>query len=121
MDDKSKKKGINILFVILLNVDLSQMPSSIIAFSVIYIMIKKDFNLMMNKIDKLFYNLYKWSDWDKKKFNDKEKNENYSNYMKLIGPLKNENDIKEVSDMILYFVENIPKSEFINIIKKIEK
>ena len=121
LDDKSKKKGINILFAILLNVDLSQMPSSLIAFSVIYIMVKKDFNLMMNKIDKLFYNLYKWSDWDKKNFNDKEKNENYSNYMKLIGPLKNENDIKEVSDMILYFVENIPKSEFINIIKKIEK
>ena len=121
LDDKSKKKGINLLFVILLNVDLSQMPSSIIAFSILYVVIKKDFNLMMNKIDKLFYNLYKWSDWDKKNFNDKEKNENYSKYMKIIGPLKNENDIKEVSDMILYFVENIPKSEFINIIKKIEK
>ena len=75
----------------------------------------------MNKIDKLFYNLYKWSDWDKKNLNDIEKNKNYSNYMKIIGPLKNENDIQEISDMILYFVENIPKNEFINIIKKIEK
>jgi hypothetical protein len=40
--------------------------------------------------------------------------------MKIIGPLKNENDIKEISDMILYFIDNIPKNEFNNTIKKIE-
>ena len=120
LDEKSKKKGISILFTILLNVDLSQMPSSIIAFSVIYLLVEKDFNLMMNKIDSLFYNLYKWSDLSQKNYNDKEKNEKYSIYMKLIAPLKKENDIKEILNMILYFVENIPKDEFVNIAKKLE-
>ena len=120
LDEKSKKKGISILFTILLNVDLSQMPSSIIAFSVIYLLVEKDFNLMMNKIDSLFYNLYKWSDLSQKNYNDKEKNEKYSIYMKLIAPLKKENDIKEILNMILYFVENIPKDEFVNISKKLE-
>ena len=120
IDDDTKKKGIDILIIILLNVDLSQIPSSVIAFSVLYLIMKKDFNTMMNKIDNLFYNLYKWSDWNQKNFNDKEKNETYSKYMKLISPLKKENDLKEISDMIIYFIENLPKNEFINISKKLE-
>ena len=120
LDEKSKNRGIKILFAILLNVDLSQMPSSIIAFAVIYILMEKNFSKMINKIDSLFYNLYRWSDWNDKKYNDKQKNETYSKYMKIIGPLKNENDVKEISDMILYFIDNIPKNEFNNTIKKIE-
>ena len=121
LDESSKKRGTNILFAILLNLDLSQMPASVIAFSVIYLLVEKDFNLMMNKIDSLFYNLYKWSDMNQKNYNDKEKNEKYSIYMKLIAPLKKENDIKEILDMILFFVENIPKEEFFNIAKKLEQ
>ena len=121
LDENSKKRGINILFAILLNLDLSQMPSSVIAFSIIYLLVEKDFNLMMNKIDSLFFNLYKWSDINQKNYNDKEKNEKYSIYMKLIAPLKKENDIKEILDMVLYFVENIPKEEFFNIAKKLEQ
>ena len=121
LDDISRQKGIKILLTILLNIDLSQMHASVISFSVFYLMIKKDFKTMMDKIDSLFYNLYKWSDWSQKNYSDKKKNETYSKYMKLISPLKNENEIKEISDMILYFVENIPKNEFINIAKKLEK
>ena len=121
LDDISRQKGIKILLTILLNIDLSQMHASVISFSVFYLMIKKDFKTMMDKIDSLFYNLYKWSDWSQKNYSDKMKNETYSKYMKLISPLKNENEIKEISDMILYFVENIPKNEFINIAKKLEK
>ena len=120
LDDKLKKKGINILFAILLNIDLSQMPSSIIAFSVIYLLIKKDFNIMINKIDGLFYNVDKWTDWNQKNYNDKERKEVYSKYIDLISPLKKEKDIKEISDMILYFIENIPKSEYTNVAKKLE-
>ena len=120
IDDDTKKKGIIILIVVLLNIDLSQMPSSVVAFSVFYIIMKKDFNTMMNKIDNLFYNLYKWSDWNQKNFNDKEKNDTYIKYMKLISPLKKENDLKEISDMIIYFIENLPKNDFNNTIKKIE-
>jgi hypothetical protein len=121
LDDKTKKKGISFLIGILLNVDLSQIPSSVIAFSILYLVYKKDFNMMMKKIDNLFYNLHKWSDWNAKNYKDKEKNEIYSKYMKLIEPLKKEKNIKEISDMILLFMENIPKSEFINTIKKIDK
>ena len=120
IDDDTRKKGIIILFIILLNIDLSQIPSSIISFTVLYLIMKKDFKTMMNKVDNLFYNLYKWSDWNQKNFNDKEKNETYSKYMKLISPLKNESELKEISDMIIYFVENIDKNEFINISKKME-
>ena len=120
LDDKLKKKGINILFAILLNIDLSQMPSSIIAFSVIYLLIKKDFNIMINKIDGLFYNVDKWTDWSQKNYNDKKRKEVYSKYIDLISPLKKEKDIKEISDMILYFIENIPKSEYTNVAKKFE-
>ena len=82
---------------------------------------KKDFNSLMKKIDSLFYNLYKWSDWNQKNFNDKEKNETYSKYTKLISPFKKESYIKEISNMIIYYIENIPKSEFINVAKKMEK
>ncbi len=32
--------------------------------------------------------------------------------MKIIAPMKKENDIKEISDMILYFIDNIPKNDF---------
>ena len=120
LDDDSKKKGILILHISLLNIDILQMPSSIVAFSVLYLMMKKDFITISNKIDNLFYNLYKWSDWNKKNFGDKEKNETYSKYMKLISPLKKENNIKEIANMILYFVENLPKDEFSNIAKRIE-
>ena len=35
--------------------------------------------------------------------------------MRLIEPLKKENDIKEILDMILYFMDNIPKDEFVNV------
>ena len=121
LDDKLKKKGINILFAILLNIDLSEMPSSIIAFSVLYLLINKDFNIIMNRIDGLFYYIHKWSDWSQRNYNDKKKNEIYSKYMDLIAPLKKEKDIKDISDMILYFMENIPKTEFFNAAKKIEK
>ena len=120
LDEKTKKKGISLLYGILLNVDLSQIPSSNIAFSVLYLLLNKNFDMMMKKIDSLFYNLYKWSDWNEKNFKDKEKNETYSKYMKLIEPLKKEKDIKEISNMILFFKENIPKGEFINAIKKME-
>ena len=120
LDEKTKKKGISLLYGILLNVDLSQIPSSNIAFSVLYLLLNKNFDMMMKKIDSLFYNLYKWSDWNEKNFKDKEKNETYSKYMKLIEPLKKEKDIKEISNMILFFKENIPKGEFINTIKKME-
>ena len=121
IDDDTKKKGIIILIVVLLNIDLSQMNSSVVAFSVFYIIMKKDFNSLMKKIDSLFYNLYKWSDWNQKNFNDKEKNETYSKYTKLISPFKKESYIKEISNMIIYYIENIPKSEFINVAKKMEK
>jgi hypothetical protein len=120
LDDDSRKKGILILHIVLLDIDIAQMPSSIVAFSVLYLMMKNDFITMSNKIDNLFYNLYKWSDWNKKNFGDKEKNETYSKYMKLISPLKKENNIKEIANMILYFVENLPKDEFSNIAKRIE-
>ena len=120
LDEKTKKKGISLLYGFLLNVDLSQIPSSNIAFSVLYLLLNKNFDMMMKKIDSLFYNLYKWSDWNEKNFKDKEKNETYSKYMKLIEPLKKEKDIKEISNMILFFKENIPKGEFINAIKKME-
>ena len=121
LDDNSKKKGIKMLLVILLNIDLAQMSSSVVAFSVLYLIMKKDFKTMMDKIDSLFYNLYKWSDWSQKNYSDKEKNETYSKYMKLISPLKHENEIKFISEMISYFIENLPKNEFVNIAKKIEK
>lgn len=120
LDDDSKKKGILILHIVLLNIDISQMTSSIVAFSVLYLMMKKNYIIINNKIDNLFYNLYKWSDWNKKNFGDKEKNETYSKYMKLISPFKKENNIKEIANMILYFVENLPKDEFSNIAKRIE-
>ena len=58
---------------------------------------------------------------NQKNYKDKEKNEAYSKYMKLIGPLKKEKNIKEIAYMILLFEENIPKSEFINTIKKLKK
>ena len=120
LDDESKKKGILILHIVLLNIDISQMFSSIVAFSVLYLIMKKDFITISNKIDNLFYNLYKWSDWNKKNFGDKEKNETYSKYMKLISPLKKENNIKEIANMISYFVENLPRDEFSNIAKRID-
>ena len=120
LDEKTKKKGISFLIAILLNVDLSQIPSSVIAFSVLYLVCKKEFDIIANKIDNLFYNLNKWSDWNSKNYKDKEKNEILFKYKKLIEPLKKEKNLKEISDMILYFKENIPKTEFINIIKKIE-
>ena len=120
LDDNLKKKGIKMLIAILLNIDLAQMNASVVAFSVFYLIMKKDFKTMMDKIDSLFYNLYKWSDFSQKNFSDKEKNETYSKYMKLISPLKKENEIKVVSEMISYFIENIPKDEFVNIAKKIE-
>ena len=44
---------------------------------------------------------------NQKNYKDKEKNEAYSKYMKLIGPLKKEKNIKEIAYMILLFEENI--------------
>ena len=109
------KKGVIILFIILNDLDLSQRPASLLAFSVVcFLNNNVNFEQMCNKLDGIF-------DYLNEKNNNVYKSDIYEKFIMLINPLKNMNEIKNMEKSIWKNIKN-PKKENLNgIIKKIEE
>ena len=107
LDNETKNKCINYLYVSLLDVNLSQISQSFLVFTIIFLVTEKEYKILIDKIESFYKN-------DK----DKDK-EGYLNFMRLTSLLKNENAVVETADILKGFMKNVCNSEFISTAKKI--
>ena len=109
------KKGTIILLAISCDLNLYQSHSSLVAFSLICLLITKndkhniDYNEIFSKLDSLYDN----------KFINKSDISN--DFLMLLKPLKNIEMIKIMEESILNLIKNIKKKDLINLAKKIKK
>ena len=105
LNNETKSKCINYLYVSLLDVNLSQISQSFLVFTIIILVTKREYKILIDKIESFY---------------KKDKNsEGYLNFMRLICLLKNENAVIETAEILKNYMRNVCNSEYISIAKKI--
>ena len=118
LDENMNKKGILILLIILCDLNLSQLNSSFLAFSVICLLFGNNINYkeMFNKLDSIYNNLNK----DNNSINNNN-NDIYNKFMILIKPLKNIGEIKKTGEKINKYIKNFKNDDLKNVEKKVKE
>ena len=116
LDENINKKGIIFLLIILCDLNLSQLNSSFLAFSVICLLYGCDinYNVMFNKLDNIYDNLNK----DNNCINN---NNAYNKFLMILKPLKNIDEIKKTREKISKYINNFKNGELKNIEKKVNE
>ena len=101
-----KNKGLFLLNIVLLDINLSQISGSVIAYSIINIITEKDCSFLLQKINQIDDNI--------KKDNNKKDN------LDAFYLLNNKDKIKELSELINVFSKGILKTEYNHVFKKFD-
>ena len=116
LDENMIKKGVIILLIILCELNLSQLNSSFLAFSVICLLCGKkiNYNDMFKKLDNIYYNLNKDN-------NINNNNDVYNKFIMILKPLKNIDEIKKTVEIINKYIRNFKNEELKNVEKKVKE
>ena len=104
LDQLQKNKGLFLLNIVLLDINLSQISGSVIAYSIINFISGKDCSFLLKKINQIYNNVKKY----------KNKNDNLDAFYLL----NNKEKIKELSELINVFSKGILKTEYNHVYKK---
>ena len=105
LDSVQRNKGLFLLNIVLLDINLSQISGSVIAYSIINIVTGKDCSFLLNKINKI---------------NENKKNDNNNENLDAFFLLNNKEKIDELCELINVFSKGILKTEYNHVYKKFD-
>jgi hypothetical protein len=105
LDSVQRNKGLFLLNIVLLDINLSQISGSVIAYSIINIVTGKDCSFLLNKINKI---------------NENKKNDNNNENLDAFFLLNNKEKIDELCELIIVFSKGILKTEYNHVYKKFD-
>ena len=101
LNEEQNKKGLFLLNIILLDINISQIPGSVIAYAIVIIIQGEEYNINKRKnLIKILNSLFK------------KKNKNNNEYMDSLNLMNNVEKIDELCNLIQIYAEGILKTEY---------
>ena len=101
LNEEQNKKGLFLLNIILLDINISQIPGSVIAYAIVIIVQGEEYNINKRKNLIRILNLL-----------FKKKNKNNNEYMDALSLMNNVEKIDELCNLIQVYAEGILKTEY---------
>ena len=105
LDATKRNKGLFLLNIVLLDINLSQISGSVIAYSIINIIAEKDCSFLLKKINSI---------------NENNRNDNNKENLDAFFLLNNKDKINELCELINVFSKGILKTEYNHVYKKFD-